>query len=74
MVAVIPQVQLSISFQNNLHTKISTLIVAMLKFIKKGLSSPDKSFIFQIFLFHREIGHFPIGWRRFFCLVVRNFK
>jgi len=36
MLSVVPQVQLPLNFQNNLLTKLSALIVSMLKFIKKG--------------------------------------
>nr|CAD2168512.1 unnamed protein product [Meloidogyne enterolobii] len=35
MLSVVPQVQLPLNFQNNLLTKLSALIVSMLKFIKK---------------------------------------
>ncbi|KAL7078690.1 hypothetical protein ACQ4LE_002048 [Meloidogyne hapla] len=35
MLSVVPQVQLPLNFQNNLLTKLSALIVSMLKFIEK---------------------------------------
>ena len=46
MLSVVPQVQLPLNFQNNLLTKLSALIVSMLKFIKKGFLI--KKFFFQI--------------------------